>query len=144
MILTLGTTPAVQRTMVFKHFALDEVNRAAHVHDHAAGKAVNAARVIRALGEEVIALGFQGGDTGQFCRRELDSIGVRHEFIEVTSATRTCITLIDESNTSTTELVEETARVEPSQVSASFALLEKRIAISNNSAPCGHTCARRR
>lgn len=125
MILTLGTTPAVQRTMVFDTFALDKVNRAVHVHDHAAGKAVNAARVVHALGEEVIALGFQGGDSGELCRRELDSIGVRHEFIEVAVPTRTCISLIDESQGTTTELVEETGPVEASKTDELYRMLEK-------------------
>lgn len=128
MIITLGTTPTVQRTMVFDRVTLDQVNRAKHVHDHASGKAINAARVIRVLGDDVLALGFQGGDTGAFCSRDLDSLGIPHAFIDVSSPTRTCTTIVDLATRQTTELVEETAPVEAAHTDAIFSLLKQHIA----------------
>ena len=44
MIVCLGTTPALARTMEFDGLAVDAVNRATRVYEYAAGKAVNAAR----------------------------------------------------------------------------------------------------
>ena len=41
MVLCVGTTPAVQRSMVFPHFQLDEVNRATLVRQSGAGKGIN-------------------------------------------------------------------------------------------------------
>ena len=38
MIFCLGTTPAVQRVMVFKKLEIGEVNRALEVHQGIAGK----------------------------------------------------------------------------------------------------------
>ena len=35
MILSLGTTPALQRTMIFPRITLDAVNRAMEVHEYA-------------------------------------------------------------------------------------------------------------
>jgi tagatose 6-phosphate kinase len=107
MILCLGTTPAVQRVMVFRRLVLDSVNRAATTIEGAAGKSVNVAKVLRALGEDAVATGFLGGDRGAQVRAILDGLGVEHEFVPVTANTRLCVTLIDEANGSQTELVEE-------------------------------------
>src|SRR5437867_2991928 len=50
MILCIGTTPAAQRVMVFRHLALNEVNRAAITAEGAAGKSINVAKVLQAMG----------------------------------------------------------------------------------------------
>ncbi len=109
MIVTLGTTPALQRTMRFESLRVDSVNRAIAVHEHTAGKSNNAARVIHTMGTRCIATGFLGGRSGEFCRRELESAGIAHQFVEVQANTRTCITLIDQTQHTATELVEESA-----------------------------------
>ncbi len=114
MILCLGTTPALQRTMRFAHFTLDAVNRAAEVFDYASGKVINAARVVHQLGEPVLASGFLGGDSGAFMRKDLDRTGIGHDFVTVRPPTRQCITLLDQSTATSTELVEEAAALEPS------------------------------
>jgi tagatose 6-phosphate kinase len=112
MILCLGTTPTVQRTMTFRRLAIDEVNRAVSVSQYASGKSVNAARVLHTLGKEVLATGFLGGETGKFMRSDLDRSGIAHDFLEVTPPTRLCITLIDEEAGTATELIEEAGSIE--------------------------------
>ncbi|MCC6424667.1 MAG: 1-phosphofructokinase family hexose kinase [Phycisphaerales bacterium] len=114
MILCLGTTPALQRTMRFKQFALDVVNRAVEVHDYASGKVINVARVVHQLGHPVVASGFLGGDSGRFMRADMDKTGIRHDFVTVNPPTRQCITLLDDSTKTSSELVEEAAEVEQS------------------------------
>lgn len=113
MILCLGTTPTVQRSLVFDRVTPDAVNRAREAYDYASGKSVNVARVVRTLGEEALAIGFAGGDRGAFLLRELACEGVRHDFVHVSAETRLCTTVIDRANGTATELVEEHARVEP-------------------------------
>jgi tagatose 6-phosphate kinase len=112
MILCLGTTPTLQRTMAFGRLRIDDVNRALSVSQYASGKSINAARVLHSLGKETLATGFLGGDTGKFIRADLDRAGVAHDFLEVTPPTRLCITVIDEEAGTATELVEEAAAVE--------------------------------
>jgi 1-phosphofructokinase family hexose kinase len=114
MILCLGTTPTVQRTMTFDCVTPDAVNRAAEVLETASGKSINVARTLHTLGQEVLAIGFLGGDTGRLVRQDLDTTGIPHDFIEVTPKTRTCTTVIDRSAGTVTELVEETRPVEAS------------------------------
>src|SRR4051812_33973313 len=111
MIICLGTTPTVQRTMTFEHLTLDGVNRATHVHQYASGKSVNAARVLHTLGDDVLATGFLGGDSGKFFRDDLDRSGIKHDFVSVDPSTRLCITVVDQSTATATELIEEAAAV---------------------------------
>src|SRR4051812_9188797 len=90
MIICLGTTPAVQRTMSFAKLSVGEVNRAKSVTQFASGKSVNVARVLHTLGERCIATGIIGGDTGRFVRFDLDRSRIAHEFIDTPAPTRLC------------------------------------------------------
>jgi tagatose 6-phosphate kinase len=118
MIICLGTTPAVQRVMVFRQLTLDAVNRAAVTKDGVAGKSVNVAKVLRALGGSPLATGFLGGEYGQQVRAALEDRGIAHEFIPVATPTRQCVTVIDEATGQHTELVEESRAVEPADYDA--------------------------
>src|SRR5438045_5890470 len=111
MILCIGTTPTVQRTLVFDRLTLDDVNRAAVVDEYGSGKSVNVARVAALLGAEVIATGFAGGDRGRFLLDQLCADRVRHDFQPVAGQTRLCTTVIDRTTKTVTELVEEHATV---------------------------------
>ena len=113
MILCLGTTPTVQRTMTFAHLKLDAVNRAAAVVESASGKSLNVARTLHTLGQNILAIGFLGADSGHMIRADLDRAGIPHDFVEVIPKTRTCTTVIDHATATVTELVEETAPVDP-------------------------------
>src|SRR5437016_1249944 len=112
MILCIGTTPAVQRVMVFPTLALDHVNRATATLEGAAGKSVNVAKVLQALGEAPVAMGFLGGDRGEFLRGVLKANGIETDFVTVGAPTRQCLTVIDEAARTQTELIEESAAVE--------------------------------
>src|SRR3974377_1213801 len=109
MILCIGTTPAAQRVMVFRKLTLDAVNRAATTLDGAAGKSVNVAKVLKTLGEMPVAVGFLGGDRGEELKSILAAKGIEHEFVPVAARTRQCITVVDESAGTHTELVEDSA-----------------------------------
>src|SRR5256885_8838859 len=124
MILTLSTTPALQRTMRFASLSIDNVNRATRVREFASGKGINVARVVHTLNHPCVATGFLGGDSGSFCRRDMDAAGIKHDFVTVAANTRTCITLVDEENRTATELIEEAAPVTSSEVEKLVAKLE--------------------
>jgi tagatose 6-phosphate kinase len=113
MIFCIGATPAVQRVMVFRQLVPDAVNRATTTLDGAAGKSINVAKVLQTFGEEPLATGFLGGDRGQFLRSVLENKGIRSDFVAVAPRTRQCITVIDESGGTITELVEESQPVAP-------------------------------
>jgi len=97
--------------MTFERVVIDDVNRAIETRQYASGKPINVARVLHTLGRRPLASGFIGGETGKFIRRDLDEIGLAHDFVEVASATRMCVTMVDRSAGTATELIEESAGV---------------------------------
>jgi tagatose 6-phosphate kinase len=110
-ILCIGPTPAAQRVMVFGNLSLDTVNRAKTTVDGAAGKSINVAKVLKALGENPIATGFIGGDRGRLVEAALKQRGIDAEFVKIALETRQCTTVIDELAGSNTELVQESDAV---------------------------------
>ena len=127
MILCIGTTPAAQRVMIFRKLALDAVNRATTTLDGPAGKSVNVAKVLKALGEQPVATGFLGGDCGEFLRAALAKQGIASDFVTVATRTRQCLTVIDESAGTQTELVEESRPVEPADFDKLLAVIRRHV-----------------
>jgi tagatose 6-phosphate kinase len=127
-ILCIGTTPAVQRVMIFRKLTLDAVNRAATALDGPAGKSVNVAKVLNAFGEHPVATGFLGGDRGQFLQAALVEKGIESDFVMVSTRTRQCVTVIDESAGTHTELVEESRPVAPADFDKLMAIVGRRVA----------------
>jgi hypothetical protein len=127
MILCVGTTPAVQRVMIFRQVALDGVNRAITTLDGAAGKSVNVAKVLKVLGEQPVATGFLGGDDGAFLRSVLEAKQIELDSIPVPARTRLCVTVVDQSSGKVTELVEESGPVRPADFEKLLAVIRRRI-----------------
>ncbi len=119
MILYVGGTPAMQRTLRFESLEPGAVNRAYDVRVTASGKVVNSARAVTVLGGQALLATFLGGDPGRFVARELDARGVPHEAVwtEDDAPTRTCATLIPDDGP-VTELVEEALPVSERDVAA--------------------------
>jgi tagatose 6-phosphate kinase len=128
MILCIGTTPAAQRVMVFRKLTLDAVNRAVTTLDGAAGKSVNVAKVLKALGEHPVATGFLGGDRGEYVRALLEARGIELDFVTVASRTRECVTLLDSSAGTHTELVEESQPVAAADYEKLMRIIRQRMA----------------
>lgn len=116
MVLCLGLSPALQRTMVFKQMQINEVNRVQQVTLSAAGKSINTARALAALGVECVVTGFNGGDNGERISSFLQEYGVEAALTAMHAETRICTTLIDESSGTVTELVEEAPQPDAQEV----------------------------
>ncbi len=127
MILCIGTTPAAQRVMVFKKLQIDAVNRATTTDDGSAGKSINVAKILHALGETPVATGFLGGDRGRWIRTDLASRGIILDFVEVAAHTRQCTTVIDEATGQITELVEESRPVSLSEYDQLKAIVRRHL-----------------
>lgn len=128
MILCVGGTPAVQRTMRFASLRAGEVNRASEVQVTASGKVVNAARVVTTLGGRAVVATFLGGDAGRFVARELAAEEVVHDavWVEDDAPTRTCVTLLPDGGP-VTELVEEAPPVSEGDIAALEAAVTGRL-----------------
>jgi len=118
MILCVGLTPTVQRTLFFDAFATGAVNRARETLVTASGKAVNVARVVSLLGGDATLVQLLGGASGRFVADELAMQGIATEnvFAQDDAPTRTCTTLLVASDEAATELVEEARPVSADDV----------------------------
>ncbi|MDB5318944.1 MAG: tagatose-6-phosphate kinase [Phycisphaerales bacterium] len=144
MILCVGTTPTVQRTMTVDRLVIDEVNRASAVHEHASGKSVNVARVLGVLGGAAldfgelsstelakvsrVAVGFAGGRRGEQLLEDMDRAGIAHDFVRTAAETRLCTTVIDRAAGQATELVEEAPAASAAEWAALIDRIEARVA----------------
>ena len=128
LILCFGSTPTLQRTMRFGRLQTGGVNRAAEVHEHASGKAINVARVVHALGRPCLALVPLGGARGERVQRDLAETAIPAEAISVEAETRLCVTVIDEAAGQATELIEEHAPLPPAVGGRLLEALEAKLA----------------
>ena len=107
-LITITPNPAVDKSYQVPGFRAGQVQRARAVRTTSGGKGINAARVLRTLAADVLALGFAGGATGDVLRTGLLSEGLPAEFVDVSPAeTRLAILLLD------TESAEQTVVNEP-------------------------------
>jgi len=95
VIICLGTTPTLARSMSFDSLKVDDVNRAVLWRINAAGKNVNWRRVLTTLGVPAAAVGFLGGPRAAAMRADLDPLTSRTRFSMSMLATRLCVTVID-------------------------------------------------
>jgi fructose-1-phosphate kinase PfkB-like protein len=123
--LVVCLNPVIQNTLVFGHLATGEVNRTGEHRADASGKGINVARVLGQTGREAIQLTQLGGPTRDWFLSmcEADGLGVR--WVESNSEIRFCTTVIDRSNGSTTELVEEARPVGPGTAERALAEYER-------------------
>ena len=85
--------------------------------DNAGGKGMNAARAVATCGEDVLATGFVGGNTGRLHCELLDADGIAHNFVHVAAETRCCVNVL-EPNGRSTEFLEPGRPVSEADVAA--------------------------
>ncbi|MEU5598910.1 1-phosphofructokinase family hexose kinase [Streptomyces sp. NPDC020298] len=107
MILTVTLNTALDITYRVRSLRPHASHHVHEVVERPGGKGVNVARVLAALGHEVTATGFAGGDTGRAVRDRLaDTPGVVDALVPVGGATRRTVAVVDELTGDTTQLNE--------------------------------------
>ena len=109
--LTVCMNPTLQKTLVFPGLVKDTVNRTAEFRLDASGKGINVCRVLAQLGRDCCHLTQLGGELRSLFLDLCGQDGLRVEWVESSSPIRFCYTLLDRSDKSVTELVEEGERV---------------------------------
>lgn len=105
-ILCVCLSATIQKTVEFKSVRLSDVNRSTGYIKDAAGKAINSARVLNQLEKGcVTAICPVGKENAQEFLNLVKRDGIKLISIETPGATRECLTLLDNSNHSTTEVV---------------------------------------
>lgn len=106
MIVTVTLNPAVDRTIYVDDFNKGEVNKAISSIVDPGGKGINVSKVVKSLGQNTLALGFLGGDTGDFIKRALIKQGITEGFTIVEKTTRTNIKIVSSTTEETTDINE--------------------------------------
>ena len=114
MILVSGQNCAWQLTYRFERVTPGAVNRVQEVHRSAAGKGVNAARVLAALEVPATLLAYLGGANGSRIGAALRREGIAARVVEMDADTRTCVTLLE--GPAATPARQVTELVEPAAV----------------------------
>ena len=83
MIYTVTFNPSLDYIVSVNDLTLGSVNRTTKEIMNPGGKGINVSFVLRNLGYESTALGFQAGFTGKEIMRLLDEQGIQSDFIEV-------------------------------------------------------------
>lgn len=107
MITTVTLNAAIDKTYYLPRFELSKVSRVQKMYALPGGKGINVARVLNQLGENTLVTGYVAGKNGEFIENELDKQGISHDFVKVDGESRLCLNIIDESNNSSTELLEQ-------------------------------------
>ena len=106
MILTVTLNAAVDRTLTVPNFQVGFRHRASETITLPGGKGINIARVVKTLGQPVIATGFAGGRTGDRIIADLNREGILSDFVRIEGVSRTSTAVLDPTTNETTEINE--------------------------------------
>ena len=110
MILCVAPSPAWDVTYHLDRLRLHATNRAGTVAARAGGKAVNVARLLSSLGEEVAVVAPLGGGTGELFARDLVLAGIPLDAVASDTETRRTTTIVCEEAGDAT-VISETSQV---------------------------------
>ena len=85
MIYTVTFNPSLDYIVIVDNFTTGRVNRTTTEFMYPGGKGINVSIVLKNLGYDNIALGFEAGFTGEEIIRRISDMGIIHDFIHVDS-----------------------------------------------------------
>lgn len=106
MIITVTLNTAVDKTLAVPNFRLGRRHRTVEQTTMPGGKGVNVARVLKTLGQPVIATGLAGGPTGTRIVEQLTQMSVLTDFVRISEDSRTNTAVIDPTTGEQTEINE--------------------------------------
>ncbi len=115
MLVCISANPAIDRRLRLEHLAVGEINRALSAQLFPGGKAAHVAMVAKALGVDVMWVGFLGGATGEQCESGLSAFGVPLTVVRTQSETRANLELVS-ADGKVTEILEPGGTVTEGEV----------------------------
>lgn len=101
MILTITLNPSIDRRYDVEDFEKGKLFRTDNYQYTIGGKGLNVSKVIKTLGEEVVATGFLGGNSGKFISDGLKEVNIKDRFINISGETRSCLAIISNDGVQT-------------------------------------------
>ena len=118
MILVVALNPALDITHRLDHVDWAGVNRPAAVHVSPGGKGLNVARVLRALGADVLLAALAGGQAGNVVRSALSDNAIPACITEISGETRRTFAVVDTGRGETAIFNEPGPRILASEYAA--------------------------
>ncbi|MCX6394230.1 MAG: 1-phosphofructokinase family hexose kinase [Solirubrobacterales bacterium] len=106
MIITVTLNSAVDKTLEVPGLEVGRRHRSVDAATLPGGKGVNVARVLKALGQPVIATGFAGGHAGARIIEALTEESVLNDFVRISDESRTNTAVLDPTTGEVTEINE--------------------------------------
>jgi 1-phosphofructokinase family hexose kinase len=116
MILTVTLNTAIDKTLAVPNFRLGRRHRSVEQTSMPGGKGLNVARVLKTLGQPVIATGLAGGATGTRIVEQLTNLSVLSDFVRIREESRTNTAVIDPTTGEQTEINERGPSVSEQEV----------------------------
>lgn len=104
MITTVTLNPAVDKTLEIHGFKQGSVNRVQNSRVEAGGKGINVSKALKSFGEDTLATGFLGGESGNWINNYLKDQGIQTDFVCINNETRTNIKIVDTETSSVTDI----------------------------------------
>jgi 1-phosphofructokinase/tagatose 6-phosphate kinase len=116
MIITVTLNTAIDKTLAVPNFQPGRRHRTVEQTTMPGGKGVNVARVLKSLGQPVIATGLAGGATGTRLVDQLTEMSVLSDFVRIRHESRTNTALVDPTTGVQTEINERGPEVSESEL----------------------------
>ena len=116
MIITVTLNAAIDKTMAVPNFQPGRRHRTVDQTEMPGGKGVNIARVLKSLGQPVIATGLAGGAAGVRIVEQLTEMSVLSDFLRIREESRTNTALIDPTTGQQTEVNERGPHVSQQEI----------------------------
>jgi 1-phosphofructokinase family hexose kinase len=116
MIITVTLNAAIDKTMAVPNFQPGRRHRTVDQTTTPGGKGVNIARVLKTLGQPVIATGLAGGAAGLRIVEQLTEMSVLSDFVRIRDESRTNTALIDPTTGQQTEINERGPQVTEQEI----------------------------
>ena len=124
MILTITLNPSIDRRYNVKDFKRGKIFRTEDYEYTIGGKGINVSKVIKSFGEEIMATGFLGGNSGKCILDGLDEMNIERNFIKISGETRSCLAIISNDG-SQTEILETGPLISENEKNKFLELYEK-------------------
>jgi 1-phosphofructokinase family hexose kinase len=116
MIAVLSLNPAIDKIVSVQGLRWGKHIQVKNVKQVAAGKGINAARVIKRLGGKAIIIGVAGGPNGEWIKNELKKEKIKFDFVSIRENIRQNLTVMDEYRDREFHLREETSLMNKQEV----------------------------
>lgn len=136
MITTVTLNPSVDIRYTLATFEKNGVYRCNNCQKSAGGKGLNVSRVLKLLGNDVLATGFLGGKNGEFISRELEKLGIETNFVKIEAETRNCIAIVTKEP-SQTEILEQGPNIPEDKIELFIEVYETAVQENNLVAASG-------